>query len=142
MKFNSQGLEIIKKFEGCSLQAYLDEKGIPTIGFGCTHHVTKDLKITLEDAVDRLKEDVEEVSSHIAMIILPMILNDNQFSACICLAYNIGVNAFKKSTLLYCIQMKDFKGAAEEFLRWDKINGEPSAGLLKRREAERALFLA
>src|SRR4051812_22297241 len=99
MNFNDAGLQIIKDFEGCRLTSYQDQKGIWTVGFGCTHHVTPGMVISEDEAIERLKEDIQSTVSVLKSYIEPHQLNDNQFSSCVCLAFNIGVGQFKSSTL-------------------------------------------
>ncbi|KQD16250.1 lysozyme [Acinetobacter baumannii] len=70
-----------------------------------------------------------------------MPLTQNQFDALVSLAYNIGSGAFKGSTLLKLLNKGDYKGAADQFLVWNKAGGKVMKGLVRRREAERALFL-
>lgn len=67
-------------------------------------------------------------------------LNDNQFSALVSLAYNLGLGNFKKSTLLRLVINGDFKGASEQFVKWKFNNEIELAGSLRRREAERNFF--
>ena len=68
-------------------------------------------------------------------------LTQNQYDALVSLSYNIGSNAFKNSTLLKKLNSGDYKGAAEQFLVWNKVNSKRVQGLVNRREAERNLFL-
>jgi lysozyme len=142
MNFNESGLNLIKSFEGCKLQAYQDQKGIWTIGFGCTHHVAQGLCISQDEADERLKEDIQSTVEIVRNYILPHQINDNQFSACVCLAFNIGVGNFRTSTCLNCIKMGNLNDAANAILAWNKVNGEVDPGLARRREAEKALFLS
>ena len=69
-------------------------------------------------------------------------VSQNQFDAMVSLAYNIGVGAFSKSTLLKKVNAGDLAGAGEEFLRWNKASGKEVSGLTKRREREKQLFLS
>lgn len=68
-------------------------------------------------------------------------LTQNQFDALVSLAYNIGPHAFEASTLLKKLNVGDYYAAAEQFLRWDKSKGQILKGLVKRRAAEKKLFL-
>lgn len=74
------------------------------------------------------------------LVIVP--LNQNQFDALVSFEYNIGYNAFKTSTLLKLLNQKKYKEAAEQFLVWNKGGGKILAGLVRRREKEKALFLS
>ena len=76
-----------------------------------------------------------------ANIVWDVEVNQNQFDAMTSLAYNIGVGAFSNSTLLKKVNAKDFTGAGNEFLKWDKSNGKPLLGLTRRRQREKELFL-
>jgi lysozyme len=67
-------------------------------------------------------------------------VTQNQFDAMVSLAYNIGLGAFKNSTLLRQLNRGNFVGASQEFLRWNKSNGKPLLGLTRRREREKLLF--
>lgn len=69
-------------------------------------------------------------------------LNQNQFDALVSFTYNLGCTSFKNSTLLKKVNLKDFEGAANEFKKWKYSNGKVLSGLVKRREAERELFLS
>lgn len=141
MEFNSAGLEILKEFEGCSLVSYQDQGGIWSIGYGCTHHVTPGMTITQEEAISRLEMDIQSTCDVVRNQLKSSPLNDNQFSAVACLAYNIGTGRFGTSTLLACLWAKHYEDAANQFLVWNKVNGAPNDGLKRRREAERNLFL-
>ena len=143
MKFNDAGLELIMDFEGCMLTAYRDVGGLLTIGYGHTREVREGQEITFEEALALLHEDLKDTlaSVHFTLGRSAFTINDNQFSACVCFAYNVGVGSFAKSTLLNCITKGHLNDAANEFLRWCKVDGKECAGLLRRRKAERDLFL-
>lgn len=141
MKINDKGLQIIKDFEGCRLKAYICPAGVWTIGYGHTANVKPDMVITSTDAERLLRQDLkrfeEAVSSLVKVPVTP-----NQFSALVSFTFNIGVGALRNSTLLRKLNSSNYKGAAEEFLRWNKANGKVLPGLTKRRKAERDLFLS
>ena len=146
MKISSKGLELIKEFEGFSANAYLCQAKIPTIGYGNTFW-QDGRKVRLGEQISKTKalELLEFVANKdFANKIFPLIkveVNQNQFDAMTSLAYNIGVGAFSNSTLLKRVNAKDFIGAANEFLKWDKSNGKPLLGLTRRRQREKELFL-
>jgi lysozyme len=140
----SVGIELIKKWEGLRLTTYKCSAGVDTIGWGSTGpHVKPKMTITLKEAEDLLKKDIKRFTDALDKMNLP--LNDNQYSAVLSFCFNLGIGAFNSSTLKKLILAKDYKGAAEQFLRWDKarVNGELKvlAGLTKRRKEERELFL-
>jgi lysozyme len=68
-------------------------------------------------------------------------LNTNEFSGLVSFAYNVGCGNLAQSTLLNCVNTYHLEDAANEFERWIKVAGIPNAGLLRRRQAEKALFL-
>ncbi|MCU0565301.1 MAG: lysozyme [Oculatellaceae cyanobacterium Prado106] len=139
-KINAKGLELIKSFEGLRLEAYLDAVGIWTIGFGTTEGVAPGMRITLAQAEAFLKRDVEKFETAvIANVTAP--INVDQFSALVSFVYNVGAGAFAGSTLLQMLNRRDYQGAADQLLRWNKGGSEELPGLTRRRQAERALFL-
>ncbi len=138
---NSQGLELLKRFEGCRLKAYKDIVGIWTIGYGHIARVYPGQTITQEEADQLLEEDLRHFESGVSSFV-KVNLTDNQFSALVCFSYNVGLGSLLKSHLLKRVNTEDFRGAAQEFLRWDSAGGVVRRSLLVRREAERALFLS
>lgn len=176
-KLNPNGLNLIKSFEGCKLDAYPDpasplaielrktpnarkpgwEKlsGAPwTVGWGSTgvdpFSLDKDgkpvpigpgTKWTQEQADKKKADDLELFCSSVSKL-LKVQVNDNQFAALVSFAYNVGTNNLKNSTLLRLVNQGKFADAAEEFLKWTKAQGRQLPGLVRRREAERRLFLS
>lgn len=141
MRLNQEGIDLIKQFEGLELEAYICPAGKATLGYGSTGPDIKlGMKWTKEQAEERLKNDLGTFSKGVRNLI-KVVLNENQFSAVVALAYNIGLGNFKSSTLLKKLNASDFAGAAAEFERWNKGGGKVLKGLVKRREAEKALFL-
>lgn len=154
MKISEKGLALIKTFEGCRLTAYADVVGVPTIGYGHTHTVTKadvvnKKTITQQQADDLLKSDIAHFERGVEQLSreLGVVLKQHQFDALVSFAFNVGLGALKKSTLakkLYLLNQNDQQGiyaVADQLLRWNKAGGKPLAGLTKRRNAERLLFL-
>lgn len=142
MKINDQGLKLIKDFEGLRLKSYLCPAKVWTVGFGATGKgIVPGLEWTEEQAEERLKKDVAAFEKGVTELV-KVKLTSNQFSALVCFTYNVGLGAFKKSTLLRLLNKGDTAGAAEQLLRWNKANGQVLKGLTRRREAEKALFLA
>jgi len=140
MKISQKGIELLKQLEGVRLVAYLDVAGIPTIGYGHTKNVEMDDVITLERAEALLREDLNEAELCVERQVY-FGLAPHQFDALVSLVFNIGVNAFRRSTLLKKLDKMDILGAADEFLRWNKAGGKVSKGLTKRRKIERDVFL-
>ena len=142
---SNNGMRLLEQFEGLRLEAYLDSAGIATIGFGTIKYpngskVKLDDKITKAQAKEYKLHDLKEFESTVnTSVTVP--LSQNQYDALVSLSYNIGSNAFKNSTLLKKLNSGDYKGAAEQFLVWNKVNSKRVQGLVNRREAERNLFL-
>jgi lysozyme len=153
MKTGERGLKLIKEFEGCKLSAYQCPAGVWTIGIGSTHYgdgtpVTKNRTLPNEGAaiallaatIGKYEKAVNDVGVE---------LTQNEFDACVSLAYNIGIGdkivgkgGFCNSTLVKMLKADEPKAeVAKQFLRWDKAGGKPLAGLTRRRNAEAELFL-
>ncbi len=145
MKTSSNGTSLIREFEGFMASAYLCPAKVWTIGIGTTVYpngakVKKGDKCTEEQALEYLRHDLKSFEKTVNdSVKVP--LSQNQFDALVSLTYNIGSTAFKNSTLLKKLNAKDFTGAADQFLVWNKGGGKVLKGLVRRREAERALFL-
>lgn len=143
-KIGQRGLALIKQFEGCKLQAYPDPAtgGKPwTIGYGHTKGVKPSDQITQAQAEAFLSEDlaVFELTVNSA---IKCLMTQNQFDAMVSLAFNIGGGNFAQSTLVKKFNAGDVQGAADQFPRWKFANGNEMLGLIKRRAAERELFLS
>lgn len=144
------GLKLIQEYEDFRAKAYLDIKGVPTIGFGTTYY-QDGTKVQLGDICTRSQaeawfmNDCKALDAFLDRNVTQKKLTQNQFDALASFIYNVGRNAFIGSTMYRLIKLGKMKEAAEEFLRWDKvtINGKKvsSQGLLNRRKKERALFL-
>jgi lysozyme len=146
MKINKSGIDLIKKWEGCKLKPYLCSAGVPTIGIGTTCYKDgskvnlKDKEITIEQAEDLLQQDLA-IRGKQLMQILPTNLTDNQFNALLSFAYNLGVPALNKSSLLKLILKNPYEQAIkQEFLRWVMAGGKKSQGLINRRNEEIKLY--
>jgi lysozyme len=143
---NKAGIDLIKSFEGLYLKPYLDSVGVPTIGYGTiaypdgTKVTIDDAEITEDQAVEYLTFEINEKAKGVTRYVTVPI-NDNQFAALVSFAYNLGLGSLQKSTLLKLLNAGDVSGAADEFLKWNKAGGKVLAGLTRRREAERSLFL-
>jgi lysozyme len=144
MTINERGLELLKEFEGCELCPYPDIEGNPTIGYG--HLIKKGEHFNIispEEAEELLVKDLQATVKGITPL-LKVKVNENQFSALVCFAFNLGIDALANSTLLKKLNRGDYDGAQAEFLRWNKarIKGKlrAVAGLTRRRSAEAALF--
>lgn len=142
MKCSDRGLAIIKSFEGLRLKAYQDSVGIWTIGYGHTGaDVFADLTIDEAEADNLLRQDLADAESCIEAYV-NLTISQEQFDALCSFVFNLGCKAFKNSTLVKLINAYQFEAAALQFSRWAKAGGVELAGLVRRREAERELFLA
>ncbi len=143
MKTGKEGKNLIKKFEGFRAKAYLCPANVMTIGFGTTringNPVPKDLTITVDEADAFLEADLKMFEDAVNTFV-KVSITQNQFDALVSFVYNVGVGNFKNSTLLKMLNSLDFKGAADQFLRWNKAAGKVLKGLETRRAAERELF--
>lgn len=140
-QINQAGLDLIKEFEGCKLSAYQDQAGIWTIGYGSTTDVDESLVISQSEANTRLLNDLHLTEASVTEAV-KVPLNDNQFSALVSLAYNIGIGHLLHHTLLSLVNQGKFEAAAEHFVLYNKTGGMVSEGLTRRRLAEKALFLS
>lgn len=141
MQLGAAGLELIKEFERCRLVGYLDQRGIPTIGYGHTGpQVSVGQSCTQDQADQFLLSD-----THTAVLgvlkSLDVMVTQNQFDALVSFTYNVGVGSEAHSTLIKQVNMGHNLLAGDEFLKWDHVNGVSNLGLLRRRQAEQALFL-
>lgn len=141
MKTSKDGRDFIKKQEGIKYDVYLDGGGVPTIGVGHTTHVYEGMPTASEEQVDKwLTEDLCVAESAVNSFVHQK-LTQNEYDALVSFIFNIGVTAFKNSTLLKLLNKGDKTGAAAQFLRWNQDNGKVVDGLTKRRVREKTLFL-
>ncbi|MEM1167930.1 MAG: glycoside hydrolase family protein [Cyanobacteria bacterium P01_H01_bin.35] len=149
MEISQNCLDLIKKWEGLFLNAYLDPVGIPTIGYGTTRYPDGQVvrlgdRISERNAEAYLRYECSRVAREISGLIRVPV-NQNQFDALVSFAYNVGTGAFQGSTLLRKLNQGDYQGAANEFSRWVNgvVNGvfQPLPGLVSRRADEQRLFL-
>lgn len=146
MQTSEKGIALIKQFEGCRLAAYQDSVGVWTIGYGWTNPVDgKSVKagmtITQEVAERLLKTGLVSYENDVSKLV-KVKLSQGQFDALVSFTYNLGARSLSTSTLLKKLNAGDYRGAADEFPRWNKAGGKVLAGLTRRREAERSLFLS
>ncbi|WP_179490086.1 lysozyme [Granulicella arctica] len=140
MIYSSNGLDLTKSFEGCKLTAYADQTGVWTIGYGHTgRHVYPGLTITQEVADAFLESDVAGSVTGVNRLVNGTV-HQNQFDALVDFVFNLGCAALAQSTLLRMVNQKHFDGAREQFQLWDHAGGIVVPGLLRRRQAEAALF--
>ena len=138
---NQAGIDLIKSFEGFSADPYQDQVGVWTIGYGHTSGVTADsASITEDQAVVLLQQDVADAITSIENNITA-VLTDNQFAALVSLVYNVG-SAPLRGTLGTALNAGQYSFAANQFGRWVYSGHQQIEGLVRRREAERELFVS
>lgn len=140
MKINQAGLDIVKEFEGLRLESYRCPAGVWTIGYGHTEGVARGMKVTKQEAEELLKHDLQIFENGVKRFIGDAKTNENQFSAFVSLAYNIGIGAFSKSSALREHKAGNYELAANKIMLWNKAGGRVLAGLIRRRKAESKLY--
>lgn len=148
MYISKQGLDLIKHFEGLRLKAYKCPSGVWTIGYGHTKGVYPGMEITEELADKFLIDDVWQFEREVEGLILVPV-TQGQFDALVSFAFNVGSDidedsipeGLGDSTLLKKLNRGDYAGAADEFPKWVYSRGKKLKGLVRRRAAERDLFL-
>ena len=140
MKTSQEGIDLIKKFEGCELSPYVCSGGVLTIGYGHTgSDVVEGQEITQECAEQILREDLEEFEGYVSTLVEPE-LTQCQFDALVAWTFNLGPTNLKTSTLLKRLNEKDFDDVPYQIKRWNKAGGKVLDGLQRRRQAESLLF--
>lgn len=144
MKTGKKGLELIKKYEGLSLKAYKCPAGRWTIGYGHTRGVRPWSIISLSQAEQKLREDVE-LAEHAVdpLVYLCPELGQSRYDALVCFTYNVGGAAFTRSVLRKKVvnNMSD-PSIREEFGRWVYADGKKMPGLVMRRKEEADLYFS
>jgi len=144
MRMSADGLALVKEFEGLRLKAYRCPAGIWTIGYGHTSsagepNVSPDLVITKEEAEAILRRDMIQYEKGVEKLV-KVELTQGQFDALVDFAYNAGVGALAKSTLLKKVNAGKFDEVPAEFMKWTKGGGKELPGLVRRRRAEVKLW--
>ena len=141
-QINARGLQLIKDFEGLRLTSYPDPAtgGAPwTVGWGHTGpDVSPGMTITESKAAQLLFKDLKRFE--VAVAKLAPVATDNQFSAMVSLAFNVGEGNLSSSTLLKMHNAGDYAGAQAQYARWNRAAGKVMAGLTRRRTAEAMLY--
>lgn len=140
MKISQKGIDLIKKFEGCKLQAYLCPAGVWTIGWGNTSHAKAGMSITQQQAETFLKDDIKPIET----LLNGMGINytQNQFDALVSWIFNLGQGNFKSSTMYkYIVARKTDLEITDQMIKWVNAGGKPLLGLKKRRAEEANMFL-
>ncbi len=145
MRISERGINLIKSFEGLELEAYQDIAGVWTIGYGHTGpDVKPGMRISEREAEALLRKDLKPREDAVERLVT-VPLNQNEFDALVSFVYNVGVEAFRRSTALKRLNRGDRLGAADALTWWNKatVGGvlREVLGLTRRRAAEKALFL-
>lgn len=139
MKIGSEGVELIKHFEGCRLEAYLCPANVWTIGYGHTGGVREGDVIDQEAAEAHLIEDLEEFEGYVNSMV-EIALKQNEFDAIVAWTFNLGPRNLKESTLLNRLNYGPLSDVPAQIQRWNRAGGQVLEGLVKRRAAESALW--
>ena len=139
MNIGQKGIDLIKHFEGCELNAYKCPAGVWTIGYGHIKGVSEGMSITQEQAEQMLLDELKEYENYINELVT-VNLSQNQFDALVSWVYNLGPANLQSSTLLKVLNSGDYSGVPAQIERWYKAGGKVLEGLIRRREAESALF--
>lgn len=149
MRTNQAGIDLIKEFEGFRSKAYYCGSGVLTIGYGHTNFAGKPRikpgdTVTRAEAEEILRRDLVKYENAVKKALGSAVeqLNENQFSACVSLCYNVGARPFAIWSLGDYIREGRIIEAADRFLQYTgSSNPANRKGLLRRRKAERALYL-
>ena len=146
MKTSDNGKKLIKKYEGFSSTPYLCPAKVPTIGYGATYYPSgkavtlKDTPITEKQADEMLSFMLVKYENAVSRYV-SVPLTQNQFDALVSFCYNVGQYNLLSSALIKKLNNKDYKGASNEFLKWNKSGGKVLQGLANRRKDEIEVFL-
>lgn len=145
MKTSKKGIELIHSWEQFRSKAYQDSGGVWTIGWGSTRifgrSVRRGDRITKEDANEQFEKDLHYFENAVDSYV-NVDINQNQFDALVSLTYNIGAGNLASSTLLKRLNRKDYSGAGRAFTLYVNCKGKVLRGLVRRRKAEKKLFLS
>ncbi len=134
------GMRLLRHYEGLCLKAYTCPAGVWTIGYGHTEGVKRGDRITQAQAEEILRADLQIFVNGVRAAIKGTPLNAYRFSALVCLAFNIGLESFRRSTVLKMVLAGRFEDVPDAMRLWNKVKGKVSPGLVNRREAEIALW--
>ena len=139
MRISQEGVNLIKHFEGCRLEAYKCPAGVWTIGYGHTKGVKEGDAIEQEAAEAFLIEDLEAFEQAVARLV-KVPITQQQFDALVSFTFNLGAGNLERSTLLEKLNGYQYIEVPEQMMRWVRAGGQVLDGLVKRRAAEAALF--
>ena len=139
---SQKGIDLIKEFEGFRSKAYLCPARVWTIGYGHTAGVKPGMRVTQSEAEAMLRKDLKIYERHVANALGDAQTSQGQWDALVSFCYNAGPGNLHKSSMLRLHKQGQYKAAADSFLNWTKGGGRVLPGLVRRRKAERALYLS
>ena len=165
MRASEKGIELMHKFEGYRDKPYQCSAAMWTIGWGhviyqdqikfpmvakegYTGMLRKDYPLRPEhnrtwskdELVKIFKDDLVSFERGVLRLAPNLANRQGAFDACVAFSFNVGLGNFQRSTIRMKIGREDWEGAAEAFMAWTKAGGKVLKGLVRRREAEVALF--
>jgi lysozyme len=138
-RISQNGIDLIKRWEGCRTNAYLCPANVWTIGYGHTKTAKPGMMISHSQADVLLLEDLKRFEEAVRRLVT-VPLNQNQFDALVSFTFNVGIGAFEKSTLLKLLNTGNYSNAATQFIKWVRAGKQVLPGLVARREDEYQLF--
>ena len=168
MKLSKSGADLMHRFEGCRNKPYLCPAHIWTIGYGHVLYqeqirlpmvrvegkdipmIRKEMPLRTEDNRVWTKDEIEELFAAdvatfergVLRLVPGVVGRQGAFDALVSISFNFGLGNLQRSTIRMKANRGDWEGAAEAFMAWTKGGGKVLPGLVKRREAEKALFLS
>lgn len=139
---SQKGIDLIKEFEGFRAKAYKCPAGVWTIGYGHTAGVKPGMTITREQGEAMLRKDLKIYERHVAEALGNAKTSQGQWDALVSFCYNAGPGNLRKSSMLRLHKQGKYKAAAEAFMAWTKGGGRVLPGLVRRRKAEKSLYLS
>jgi lysozyme len=138
---NTQGIQLIKHFEGFAAECYRCPAGLVTIGYGHVVREREDFSggITRSEAEMLLQQDVL-IAERAVVRYITVPLNSNQYAALCSFTYNLGAACLQRSTLRRKINRAEHGDVPQELMRFVWAGGRKLAGLVARRQAEGELY--
>lgn len=144
MNLSQACIDLVKRWEGYRDEAYDDGGGVWTIGYGTIRYpngksVQKGDTCSQDEAEQWLHDELLDSEDAVNNLV-DVDLTQYQFDALVSFVYNCGQGAFRSSTMRKLLNSSDYNGAALQFPRWCKDNGQVVQGLLNRRKDEQRMF--
>jgi GH24 family phage-related lysozyme (muramidase) len=140
MKLSDKGRALLIELEGKRNHVYEDVAGLKTIGVGHLLKPGEDITYLTDEQVEELlTKDIAQFELAVNRFV-NVKLNQNEFDSLVIFVFNVGIDAFYKSTLLKLINLSEFVGVPDQLMRWNKAGGKVVAGLTNRRKKEIKLW--